>query len=294
MGLKLSVSPPRPKPLHLTALRAFEAAARLGGFAAAADELGVSPGAVSAHIKALEEEIGVALFKRTARGVLLTASGHRTLPAFSEAFDRMGEAVQALRSEASPAVVHIATLPAVAQFWLSPRLPALRAATPEIDISITAMERPPNLKRTTYDLCLFFGNGIGETVARDRIFPVCAPSLAARLSAPVDLATVPCLTDTTWSGDWGTWISVACPEAGFVPRGPVFSLYSLAVEETVNGAGVLMGHEALLTRHLSDGTLVAPFDPKLSMPETLRLWSLRPVPAGAPIRQVVDGLTRSA
>lgn len=288
------VSPPRPKPLPLTALRAFEAAARLGGFAAAADELGVSPGAVSAHVKALETETGVALFERTARGVRLTASGERTLPEFSDAFDKMGEAVQSLRGEASPAVVHIATLPAVAQFWLSPRLPALRVAAPEIEISITAMERPPNLKRTAYDLCLFYGLDTGETVATDRIFPVCAPSIAAQLTAPADLANFSCLTDTTWADDWADWIKAACPIQAFTPRGPAYSLYSLAVEETVNGAGVLMGREALLGQYLSNGSLVVPFDVKLPLSETLRLWSLRPSHGKSAIKRVVEGLKRHA
>ena len=143
----MAVSPPRPKDLPLTALRAFEAAARLGGFSAAAPQLGVTPGAITAHVKTLETALGAALFDRTTRGVRLTALGRRVLPEFVAAFDALGAAVQTLRREAAPRTVHIATLPSIAQLWLSPRLPALRAAAPEIAISITAMETPPNLKR---------------------------------------------------------------------------------------------------------------------------------------------------
>lgn len=286
----MSVAPPRPKSLPLTALRAFEAAARLDGFAAAAQELGVTPGAVSAHVKALEEELRAPLFERGAKGVALTPLGARVLPEFTAAFDSLGQAVQSLRDEAAPQVVHIACLPAVAQFWLSPRLPALRAAMPETEVSITALEAPPNLKRTPYDLCLFYGDGPGTPVARDAIFPVCAPALAARLKRPEDLRNVPCLSDSTWGRDWPLWLAAACPGAQITPRGPVHSLYALAVEETVNGAGVLMGHAALLAPLLESGRLVAPFETQVELPQPLRLWSLGPRRKGSAAAKVAQWL----
>lgn len=286
----MSVAPPRPKSLPLTALRAFEAAARLGGFAAAAEELHVSPGAVSAHIKTIEVELGAALFERTARGVRLSPLGHRALPHFASAFDRLGDAVQMLRADAAPGVVHIAALPAIAQFWLSPRLPALRAAAPEIQISITALEHPPNLKRVPYDLCLFYGDADGEIVSTDALLPVCAPEIADRLQHPQDMAGLPCLTDTGWPDDWQTWIDGALPGTGFTPRGPLFSLYSLAVEETVNGAGILMGHQALIAPHLASGKLVAPFDMPVRLSASLRMWSLRPARKSSPVSRVADWL----
>lgn len=289
----MSVSPPRPKPPPLNALRAYEAAARLGGFAAAAEELGVTPGAVSAHIRALESDLGAALFERTARGVGLTALGERMQAEFSRVFDSLGSAVQTLRAEAAPQAVHIAALPALAQFWLSPRLPGLRAAAPEIAISITAMETPPNLKRTPYDLCLFYGNGPVHELARDAIFPVCAPSVAARLSEPADLARVPCLSDSAWTGDWRHWAEQAMPGKAFSPRGPVYSLYALAVEETVNGAGVLMGHAALIDAHLRSGALVAPFPQRVPLRQSLKLWSLRSLRPGTPVERVADWLKRN-
>ena len=289
----MSVSPPRPKTLPLTALRAFESAARLGGFAAAAQELGVSPGAVSAHVKFIEATLGSTLFSRTARGVSLTALGARVLPEFTRAFDNMGEAVQTLRSEAGPKVVHIAALPAIAQFWLSPRLPELRSAAPEISISITAMENPPNLKCAPFDLCLFYGQTQGDKLADEYVFPVCAPSLAARLKSPQALAQVPCLTDTSWAGDWSDWAGVAMPGVSFSPLGPVFSLYALAVEETVNGAGVLMGHETLIAPFLAAGTLVAPFETRLCLKQSLRMWSLRTLRPSSPTGRVAQWLRNS-
>lgn len=281
----MTVSPPKPRDIPLNALRAFEAAARLGGFAAAGAELGVTPGAVTAHVKALEAELGAALFERQAKGVALTALGQRCLPQLVGAFDVLAGAVQLLRAEAAPRVVHIATLPAIAQLWLSPRLPQLRLAAPEISISITAMEAPPNLKRAPFDLCLFYGHGHGR-LAEDVIFPVCAPAVAERLHDVEDLADVPCLSDATWAQDWQVWLGQAAPEASILPRGPVFSLYALAVEEAVNGAGVLMGHEALVARHLERGALVAPFGPRVTLPRGLRLWAARPVGKGSAVEAV--------
>lgn len=287
----MPVAPPPLKGLPLNALRAFEAAARLGGFAAAGQELGVTAGAVTAHVKALEDTLGAALFERHARGVRLTPLGQRALPAFTGAFDALGHAAQALRSDAAPRTVHIATLPAIAQLWLSPRLPELRRMVPEITVSITAMETPPDLKRTPFDLSLFYRpEGGGRVLAADVIFPVCAPALAERLTRPEDLFGAPCLTDSAWAGDWADWAAVAMPGRGFAPRGPVFSLYALAVEEAVNGAGVLVGHEALIRRHLDDGRLVAPFAARVRLSRALTLWTARSPRSGSPVARVVEWL----
>lgn len=287
----MPVAPPPLKGLPLNALRAFEAAARLGGFAAAGQELGVTAGAVTAHVKALEDTLGAALFERHARGVRLTPLGQRELPAFTGAFDALGHAAQALRSDAAPRTVHIATLPAIAQLWLSPRLPELRRMVPEITVSITAMETPPDLKRTPFDLNLFYRpEGGGRVLAADVIFPVCAPALAERLTRPEDLFGAPCLTDSAWAGDWADWAAVAMPGRGFAPRGPVFSLYALAVEEAVNGAGVLVGHEALIRRHLDDGRLVAPFAARVRLSRALTLWTARSPRPGSPVARVVEWL----
>ncbi|MCV2874354.1 LysR substrate-binding domain-containing protein [Defluviimonas sp. WL0050] len=288
----MSVAPPPLKGLPLNALRAFEAAARLGGFAAAGVELGVTAGSVAAHVKALEETLGAALFERHAKGVRLSALGQRVLPAFTDAFDQLGLAVQTLRVEAAPRTVHIATLPSIAQLWLSPRLPALRRAAPEITVSITAMEHPPDLKRSPFDLNLFFlPKGEGRVLEQDEIFPVCAPALAGHLKTPGDLAALPCLIDSTWSDDWRLWTEAA-GLSGFVPKGPVFSLYALAVEEAVNGAGVLIGHRALVRSQLESGALVAPFGKRLPLDRVLSLWSARAFRPGGPASRVVEWLAK--
>ena len=148
------------------------------------------------------------------------------------------------------------------------------------------MEAPPNLKRVPFDLCLFYAETAppgAVLLAADQILPVCAPDLARQLAAPPDLRGVNCLTDSTWSEDWALWSEAAMPGSSFAPRGPVFSLYAMAVAEALNGAGVLMAHRALVAPHLASGALVAPFDQAVTLPRGLYGWSLQ---AGIGSREV--------
>ncbi len=181
-----------------------------------------------------------------------------------EAAARLGEAVQALRSAALPHEVRIAALPSLAQLWLSPRLPEIRHNLPDTIISVTATEQPPNLKREPYDLCLYYLESEQRTancvvLTEDTIFPVCAPALARRFRTVSDLAGATFLHDATWSSDWDIWLKETAPDAEIETKGPRFSLYALAVEEAVNGAGILIGHEALVAPQIAAGTLVPVF-----------------------------------
>lgn len=271
----MPVSPPRPNGPSLNALRAFEAAARLGGFSKAADELCVTPGAVAQQVRIMEDWIGVPLFERRSQGVKLTNVGESVVTDFSDAFDRLGQAVQTLRTRAVPQEIRIAALPALAQFWLSPRLPALRKRMPGTSISITALEGPPNLKREPYDFSLFlrpeeYGEAFRK-ICQARIFPVCTPSVAEILDKPTDLQSVPCLQDAVWSTDWSRWLEETLGVGAFIARGPVHSLYGLAIQETLNGAGVLMGHEALVQPLLEKGLLVQPFEQIVALDQFLTL-----------------------
>lgn len=283
----MPVSPPTPRIPSLNALRAFEASARLGGFAFAAEELGVTPGAVAAQIKSLEEEIGAPLFVRSARGVALTPIGQRALPGFVDVFDRLATAVHELRQDATPLKVHIAALPALAQLWLAPRLPVLRERLPGVDVSVTALEKPPNLKRVPFDICLFYGGemrGGHVWTQSDELLPVCAPELAASLHRPRDLSSVACLTDVAWESDWALWAASAMPGQEFVPRGPVYSLYAVAVDEALNGAGVLMAHRSLVEAHLRSGRLVAPFAHRVPLSHKISMW----IQPGTGSREVLE------
>ena len=192
----MSVSPHRPKGPPLNALRAFEAAARHVSFVAAAEELSVTPGAVSQHIKTLEGWAGVALFRRNAQGVELTSAGRSLVRDFTHAFDTLATATHRLRNLDPNADIHIAALPSVAQLWLPPRLGRIRASHPGLNFSVTAMEVPPRLSRELFDLSVFFAlpDGGPEQVvlAPDTIFPVCAPKVVEKL-AGTRLDAVPLL-----------------------------------------------------------------------------------------------------
>ena len=266
----MPVEPPRPKSPPLNALRAFEAAARLGAFTMAADELCVTPGAVAQQIKNLEDWTGAPLFERKAQGVALTRLGAEVARDMTLAFDQIGAASQRLRLGGRPAEVRIAALPAMAQLWLSPRLPAIREAAPDIAISVFALEAPPNLRREHFDLGIFYApaEGAAATIdlGPDEIFPVCAPGV--RDDAPK-------LIDAAWADDWSIWSGRAAPADG-----PVFSLYSLAVAEAVAGAGFLIGHSHLIDRHVARGDLIAADPRRVRLDRSLTL-SLARKNAGA-------------
>ncbi|MCT4654986.1 MAG: LysR family transcriptional regulator [Cohaesibacter sp.] len=295
----MPVSPPRPKWPPLNALRAFEAAARLQSFSAAADELCVTPGAVAQHIKSLEALIGEKLFNRQAQGVELTALGQQALPAFIQAFDGLGQAVHSLRQNSTRREIRIAALPSLSQLWLSARMPLIRKALPDCTISITALETMPNMRREPFDLSLFFEEEpLSDNVIKlgqDSIFPVCAPQLANKLSHLQDLSDFPCLHDAIWSSDWKIWCeSLNERDQLSMPldiQGPTFSLFSLALEEAKNGAGLLMGHKALVQDCLDDGSLVKPFDREIPLPRHLVLALAPNLEDNQDIRKIIQCLT---
>ena len=252
----MPVIPRRPKGPPLNALRAFEAAARLGSFVTAAEELGVTAGAVSQHIKSVEAWAGARLFERNAQGVTLSSAGQSLSAEFTAAFDALAGATQSLRNLAPNRDIHIAALPSIAQLWLPPRLGKLREKRPDLNMSVTAMETPPRLSRDLFDVSVFVteptGHGTEIVLERDVIFPVCAPSLAQG----VDLTTANLLHDQTWQNDWADWASATETPIGNPTRGPRYSLFALAVEEAKSGAGVLMGHKSLVEQALNAGSLV--------------------------------------
>lgn len=273
----MAVNPPRPSLPSLNALRAFESAARLGGFKQAAAELNVSAGAVAQHVKTLEGWCGGALFLRHAKGVSLSSLGHQVLPEFTAAFDGISAASQRLRSLAAPKSLNIATLPSVAQLLLAEWMPELRRAVPDARISVTAMESPPNLAREPFDLSIFFGAAAQDEGAillagPDHLLPVCAPALAQDVTGFEELMALPHISDQFWPNDWAHWAKAAFPDHSYCGTGPNYSLYSVAVREAVNGGGVLMGHQTLVAPLLARGELVPVLPVKVPLALNLTLW----------------------
>lgn len=292
----MSLDSPTRHILQLNALRAFEASARLGGFAQAANELRVTPGAVAALVKTLEAQYGAVLFERHARGVRLTELGESVKAQFTQAFDAVEEAARTLRRLSAPRRVHIVTSPALAQLWIGPRLPRLTDILAPIEVSVTAVDEPPNLKRSPFDLCLFYTDRLGRgqrKIADELLLPVCAPALAERITAPEDLVETRCIKDIGWK-DWEVWSGSVMPEQNFVARGPGFSLYSIAVQQALLGAGVLIGRRSLVQPYLDTGELVAPLEQSVPLGLTIAAWRLPGATGNVLVASVEEALLELA
>jgi len=292
------VKPPRPRLPSLKALRAFEAAARLESFTRAADELGVTAGAVTQQIRQLEATLGFPVFRRMAQGVTLTDAAREALPRLTRGFDILGQAVQTLREAEPHRPLAIAALPCLAQLWLSPRLPALQQAFPNLQVSLSAMEASPDTRREPYDLSLFYQEAADTGALQlggDAILPVCAPALAGQITDSAGLARQTLLHDAVWRGDWARWLAFALPQARIdAGRGPAFSLYSLALDACLSGSGVLMGRLSLVSAHLASGRLVAPFQQAMPTPDRLTLTPANGPGAHARRMEIMEWLARSA
>jgi LysR family glycine cleavage system transcriptional activator len=291
----MSLDMPTRHALPLNALRAFEASARLGGFARAAHELKLTPGAIAALVKTLERQYGAVLFERHAKGVRLTPLGESVKTQFTEAFDAVEEAARTLRRLAAPQRVHIVTSPALAHLWLGPRLPQLTAQLAPIEISVTAVDEPPNLKRSPFDLCLFYTERLERgqrSLATETVTPVCVPALAADIHSAADLANARCIAEVCWN-DWEVWAQDVLGSA-FVARGPGFSLYASAVQQALLGAGVLIGRRSLVQRYLNSGELVAPIDHSVPLGLHIAAWTLPSARGNRAVMAVEEGLAQLA
>lgn len=250
--------------LPLNWLRAFEAAARLGSFAAAAAELNVTPSAVSQQIRALELRLARDLFERHANGVRLTSPGRRYADDLGHAFALIEEATGkfAGRGARQVLVVHVPT--SFASQWIAPRLDLFRASHPMIDLRLTALDRGQH----KVDVEIRYGRGDWpklETVQllREEIFPVCAPKLASSLKSPADLQAYDLLHVPGYDEDWDAWLAHAGVSGIDTSAGSSFDQSIMAIRAAIEGKGVLLGHSALVERELTAGLLMAPFKERL-------------------------------
>jgi LysR family glycine cleavage system transcriptional activator len=255
----------------LNALRAFEAAARHMNFSRAADELSVTPGAVSQQIQNLEDYIGASLFRRTPKGLLLTDAAQTALPALREAFDRLAEAASLLTAAVDGRRVTISAAPSFAAKWLMPRLGKFEAEHPEVDVWLTAGMELVDFASGEVDIAIRYGSGRypGLEVARlmsETVLPVLSPALLAErpLAAPEDLAHHILLHDGSPDADescpdWAMWLAARGIKGVDGARGPRFNQSSLVIEAAAAGRGVALAKRALAQADLDAGRLVAPF-----------------------------------
>ncbi len=264
--MALSESAARLPPL--TALRAFEAAGRHMSFAKAAEELFVTPAALSYQIKSLEQHLGTPLFRRLNRAVELTDAGRTLRPGVAAGFDALIQAVRSLERLTGGTVLTVTAGPGFTAKWLAPRFFRFAEAHPGIELRFVASLRMMDFDRDGIDAAIRFGSGIdtgaySETLADDWVMPVCTPDLAETLKGPADLADQTLIHDDSLifmdpCPDWPMWLKLAGVEADGT-RGPRFSNADHAVDAAQDGGGVVLARGSLVERDLAAGRLVAPF-----------------------------------
>lgn len=257
--------------LPLGALRAFEAAARLGGFRLAAEELAVTPTAISHRIRDLEEILGLKLFQRHVRRVELTASGRALFPVLRDGFDAFAAALGALGPDAQGSTVTLSAPVAFTARRLLPLMADLRRDHPDVQLRLHASDDPVDLRSGAADLAIRYGHGpfpglVTEFLFVDAFAPVCSPRLG--MDSLDDLASQT-LLHAEWrhpAADTPTWARWAVASgAGNLEAAAslTFTDDSHAIQAAVAGLGVALTSLALVRDELESGLLVQPFAPVL-------------------------------
>jgi LysR family transcriptional regulator, glycine cleavage system transcriptional activator len=249
--------------VHLNGLRAVEAAARCRSLQAAAEELGVSPSAVSQQINRTESQLGRRLFERTPAGLIPTEFGALFTARLTSGFRELADALALVEAKATNTLV-LSVAPAFASRWLVPRLSRFHARFPEIRLRIDASKQLADLDRSDIDVAIRLGDGAwpnakAELLLAQEIFPVCSPELAERLSSAADLCGVPVIGDENTMITWDRWFGRAAVKRMEFAPGPTFTDPILGLEAAIAGQGVMLAWQLIAADALLDGRLVAPF-----------------------------------
>jgi LysR family transcriptional regulator, glycine cleavage system transcriptional activator len=265
-------------PPSVSALRAFETAARTLTFTGAAEELNQTQGAISHQVNLLEARLGLKLFQRDARGLKLTEAGQKYLPLVRDALDRLRAAEELIRPS-NPAVLTVTMPPNFASKWLVPRLGGFSVTHPNLDLRISAALQHIDLTREDIDLAVRHGNGdwpelYVTCLCAEELFPACSPTLLQTgppIRTPADLVGHVLIHDRSrqrW-GDWLATFGVECPD---IERGPVFDQTALAIDAAVAGQGIALARTALASLDLIAGRLIRPLEE--AMPAEFSYWIL--------------------
>ncbi len=259
----------------LNSLRSFEATARHLSLTLAADELCVTPAAISHHMKSLESYLGVKLFSRNGNLMVLTDVGKDCLPGLTEAFDRLAEVVSEAQDKRVNQTLKVIAPPTLCSKWLAPRLAKFSKICPEFDVQIHAQINDPNLTIEDVDVGILYGCNIykeyyvNNLTNNDIIFPVCSPKLLegkTGLQNPGNLHHYTLLHIEKMEfgkiryPNWQMWLDDTNMEGCDATRGPVFSVASMATQAAVDGHGVALSSKLLVADDLASGRLVRPFD----------------------------------
>jgi LysR family transcriptional regulator, glycine cleavage system transcriptional activator len=224
----------------LNALRAFEAAARHLNLSLAANELNVTPAAISHQVRLLEEHIGLPAFERNGRGLALTDAGAAGLPDLREAFARLSAAMDAIASSGETDTLSVSVAPSFAAKWLLPRLESFERERPEIDVHVSVSMQLADFARDRVDVAIRHGGGYPEVFFEK----VCSPDLlrGGILRCPRDLLSLTLVHDDSPDNDhscpnWEMWLRAAGVDDVEVDRGPRFNRASLVIESAIFGRG---------------------------------------------------------
>ncbi|MCO7508263.1 transcriptional regulator GcvA [Serratia fonticola] len=251
----------------LNALRVFDAAARHLSFTKAAEELFVTQAAVSHQIKSLEDFLGLKLFRRRNRSLLLTEEGQSYYLDIKEIFSSINEATRKLQARSAKGALTVSLPPSFAIQWLVPRLSSFNSAYPGIDVRIQAIDREEEKLADDVDVAIFYGRGNWPGVRTERLYaeyllPVCSPSLLMgdhALKMPGDLAYHTLLHDTS-RRDWLAYTRQLGLQHINVQQGPIFSHSAMVVQAAVHGQGIALVNNVMAQTEIEAGRLVCPFN----------------------------------
>ena len=249
--------------VSLSALRAFEAAARHLSFTRAGLELSVTQAAISHQVKGLEERLGLELFRRTPRGLVLTDEGRALMVPVSDTFERLSRALGQFEGGRLKEVLTVGAVGTFAVGWLLERLPDFQTRHPAIDLRLLTNNNKVDLAGESLHYAIKFGDGAWHCIHSEKIMDapcsaVCSPQTASRLRVPSDLADFPLLRSYRAS-DWPQWLEKAGVQ-GIAARGPLFDSSWIMVQAALRGEGVALVPVAMFRRELECGLLVKPFD----------------------------------
>ena len=283
----------------LATLLPFEAAARLESFTQAAAELSMTQAAVSRQIRALEDDLGLALFERRHRAVVLTAAGEELARAVASGLETMASSAETLRSRRDDDDIVLLAELYVAMYWLIPRLPAFHASHPDLRLRVNASTQPLSHAETAFDLALQCGTRPAGALTPiysvpDAVFPVCSPAIAGQYSlTPADLADYDILhcRDDPKDGwlSWNDWLAGVGARVA-TPRGATFDNYPVVIQSALMGQGIALGWQRGLEHLIDTGQLVRPLAAALNLPRGLSVYSAAPEAIDTNKQRVIDWL----
>lgn len=255
----------------LQTLRAFEATGRRLSMTLAAEELGLTHGAVSRQIKALEDDLGVPLFRRLTRKLELTQAGRTLFGTVTRLLAELARETETVRRRGGTSCVVISCGVSFASKWLTPRLHRLMARYPDLDIHLQVTDANVDFADTEVDVALRYGTGhypvaVAERIMNETVSPVCAPGYRARMggiAAPRDIARCQLIHEIGMTTTWERWFAMM-GQAYPGSRGPGFSHGSMSIEAAIRGEGVALGRSVLVADDIAEGRLVSLF-PKATL-----------------------------